>query len=72
MKPTETIGARTSCYKEVTVSYKSFSILLDERDELKQDLHKAIKFLREGKAKFAPTTTNSFVDDLLKKYEEVV
>ena len=52
--------------------------LLAERDEarntchqqasLRADLELAIKYLREGKAKFAPGTTNSFVDDLLAKY----
>jgi hypothetical protein len=39
-------------------------------EELKEDLEKAIKYLREGKAKFAPHTSNSFVDDLLVKYSK--
>lgn len=37
--------------------------------EMKNDLTKALKYLAEGKQKFTPNTTNSFVDDLLKKYE---
>lgn len=37
-------------------------------NEMKEDFAKAIQFLREGKAQFAPNTTNSFVDDLLAKY----
>ncbi len=39
--------------------------------ELVADLEAAVKYLREGKAKFAPNTDNSFVDDFLKKYESV-
>lgn len=32
-------------------------------------LEKALQYLREGKAKYAPNTDNSFVDDLLKEFE---
>lgn len=32
-------------------------------------IEKAGQYLREGKAKFAPHTTNSFVDDLIKEIE---
>lgn len=38
--------------------------------QVKADLDKAIQYLREGKAKYAPGTTNSFVDDLLAKYPQ--
>lgn len=41
-----------------------------ERDRFKSDLAKAIQYLREGKQKFSQETTNSFVDDLLKKYPQ--
>jgi len=37
--------------------------------EMKSDLTKALKYLAEGKQRFTPNTTNSLVDDLLKKYE---
>jgi len=36
---------------------------------LLDDLEYALKLLKEGKTKFAPHTTNSNVDDFLKKYE---
>ncbi len=38
---------------------------------LVDDLTKAVKYLREGKTKFAPTTDNSLVDDLLSKYKDL-
>lgn len=37
--------------------------------QLRDDLLEALKYLREAKRNFAPTTTNSHVDTLLKKYE---
>jgi hypothetical protein len=37
---------------------------------LTTELEKAIGYLREGKRKFAPTTTNSEVDCFLVKYEK--
>lgn len=39
--------------------------------KLESMLVKAEQFLREGKAKFAPNTTNSFVDDWLKDFAEM-
>jgi hypothetical protein len=42
--------------------------LIRERDELKEQLAEAVSYLREGKAKFAPTTTNSHVDVFLAQY----
>lgn len=38
---------------------------------LREDIQKAVQYLREGKAKFAPETTNSLVDDLIAKYTPV-
>lgn len=43
--------------------------LHDEIEALEAKLAKAVQFLREGKAKFTPNTTNSFVDDFLADYE---
>ena len=42
--------------------------LKKERDRALAMLKKAAQYLREGKAKFAPNTTNSFVDDWLAEY----
>lgn len=42
----------------------------DENKELKRKLNEAYQYLREGKLKFSPMTTNSLVDDWLKWYEE--
>ena len=39
---------------------------------LEKELKTAVKHLSEGKKKFAPGTTNSFVDDFLKKHEELL
>lgn len=36
-------------------------------DEARADLKTAVKFLREGKARFTPNTTNSLVDDFLER-----
>ncbi len=42
------------------IKYSEYEIILEK-------LKTAIKFLNEGKAKFSPNTTNSFVDDFLKE-----
>lgn len=50
---------------------KPMEILPDELESLckmARELKTAVKYLREGKAKFAPHTDNSFVDDFLKKH----
>lgn len=39
----------------------------DKKEQLLQRAHKIIK---EGKAKFTPNTTNSFVDEWLRDYED--
>ena len=40
-------------------------------DKMEANLKKAVKYLREGKRKFMPTTTNSDVDEFLKDHEWV-
>ena len=42
--------------------------LLRERDDLKSLLEEAVSYLRQGKAKFAPNTTNSHVDIFLARF----
>jgi hypothetical protein len=49
----------------VTVETAWIEDLLSERDALKAKLEKAVQYLKEGKARFAPGTTNSFVDDFI-------
>lgn len=39
--------------------------------ETRKELSMAVKYLREGKQKFAPGTTNSFVDDFLEKHKDL-
>lgn len=39
------------------------------QDRMKAMLQKAYEYLKEGKRKFAPSTTNSDVDEWLKEYE---
>lgn len=39
-------------------------------ESLEVELMKACKYLREGKERFAPGTTNSFVDEFLEKHEQ--
>lgn len=46
--------------------------LQQEITHLRADLMLAIKYLKEAKAKHAPNTTNSFVDDLINKYSAEV
>lgn len=41
----------------------------DRHNIIKQELITAIQYLREAKTKFAPGTTNSFVDSFLQKHE---
>ena len=40
-------------------------------DKLEGSLKKAVGYLRDGKRKFTPTTTNSDVDEFLKDHEWV-
>lgn len=42
-----------------------------KNQQLTEDLKTAVKYLREGKAKFTPNTDNSFVDDFLTKYKDL-
>lgn len=44
--------------------------LLDKLDTIENELEKAVKFLKEGKALFSPHTTNSFVDDFIQKHSK--
>lgn len=43
--------------------------LTAERERLNKALEQAVAYLKEGKAKFAPSTTNSLVDDFIAKWE---
>jgi len=43
--------------------------LAQDLHEARLELQKAVKYLKEGKAKFAPNTTNSFVDEFIAKHE---
>lgn len=42
-----------------------------EAKQIKEELKTAVKYLREGKAKFSPHTTNSDVDVFLEKYKDL-
>ena len=39
--------------------------------ETRRALKEAVAFLRQGKAQFAPTTTNSLVDGFLEKWKDL-
>jgi DNA-directed RNA polymerase subunit F len=41
-----------------------------KRVELEKELEKAVQYLRQGKALFAPNTTNSIVDEFLEKHSK--
>jgi len=43
--------------------------LRGERDRLQERLKTAVQYLREGKIRFTPGTTNSFVDDFIAAYD---
>lgn len=47
--------------KRVRVNY-------DDYFDLFEEFKKAVKFIREGKQKFTPSTTNSLVDEFLKDH----
>lgn len=49
----------------------TIDLAIEQYEEVRADLDLALKYLREGKARFTPNTTNSFVDDLLAKYPRV-
>lgn len=51
-------------------SREEIETLKERIGEIETDLTLAIKYLKEAKARFAPSTTNSFVDDLIAKYSE--
>ena len=42
-----------------------------EAAQLKEELKTAVKYLREGKTKFSPSTTNSDVDAFLEKHKSL-
>lgn len=62
--------------------HNSSSFMLQMQDEVyraifeqidtETELKKAVKLLAQGKKQFAPMTTNSLVDDFLKKHEELL
>lgn len=54
-----------------TTTHYACECFLNNFYEMKEDLRKSIQYLKEGKLKFTPSTTNSLVDDLIKKYEKV-
>jgi len=41
---------------------------MTDADYWKAELATALLYLKQGKAKFTPNTTNSFVDDFLQKH----
>ena len=41
-----------------------------ENAKLKKDLHDAVRYLKDGKRKYAPNTTNSDVDFFLDRFKE--
>lgn len=47
-----------------------YNKMLDEIKILKKELSIAVSYLKEAKLKFYPHTTNSFVDDFIKKHEK--
>ena len=44
---------------------QSLAVVTAERDDLKNKLDIAINYLKQGKARFAPSTTNSLVDEFI-------
>lgn len=77
MKPSQTWKLPTSYQADSTESQRESGLTYIEvipkidYDYLNDEFRKAVKFLREGKAKFTPSTTNSFVDDFLHKWENL-
>ena len=58
------------CGIEFTNVVVKASELGDKIEHLVDELHTAIKYLKAGKQQFSPNTTNSLVDDFLKKFDE--
>lgn len=59
---------------EINSTVKATSVPLSKLRELfdaKADLKRAVQYLREGKARFAPNTDNSHVDGFLAKYADL-
>jgi hypothetical protein len=52
------------------IGSKMILTLAQDIEELRSELSKAIDYLRVGKRKFAPNTTNSDVDVFLKKHDQ--
>lgn len=48
---------------------KEYAALQEENKRLREALEKAVAYLEEGKRKFTPHTTNSFVDDFIKQHK---
>jgi len=55
---------------ECVIPYEDYEKLQRENESLKAQLALAVKFLREGKRLFTPDTTNSDVDEFLKRHKE--
>jgi len=51
---------------------KHLDSMAAERDALRAKLAKAVQYLKEGKARFSPHTTNSFVDDFIAENERAL
>jgi len=66
----EVWGLSGEIMKEIKPTmYKAVAI--EDFEKIKEDLGKALQYLKEGKFKHSPNTTNSFVDELLYKYEVI-
>lgn len=58
-------------YNQENSLYENLVKMARSHEDLRRGLIQAVKYLIEGKAKYAPNTTNSFVDDFIKKYRSL-
>jgi len=74
------VAALTAQYESANKAVEMLTMDVGERlsesqkiiHSLREELRAALMLLREGKAKFAPNTTNSFVDDFLDKHKGLI
>lgn len=56
--------------EEVDIMTRKLAVITTERDDLQRKLNTAVSYLKTGKAKFSPHTTNSLVDEFIDDFDD--
>jgi hypothetical protein len=53
------------------LDFSASSVTVSKHVDYQNELRTAVQYLRQGKARFSPNTTNSLVDDFLNKHKDL-